>query len=89
MFTYSEMNNFVSEQCKKNCKCQTEEKIDIKAHENNKPKSCQRIIEMIYTRARHEGTSPVDDVIQTASLGHREVLAVIVALDGGLWVEVF
>lgn len=34
-----------------------------------------------------EGSSPVDDIIQTASLGHREVLAVIVALDGGLRVE--
>lgn len=44
---------------------------------------------MIHTRVCRDGTSPVDDVIQTASLGHREVLAVIVALDGGLGVEVF
>lgn len=38
-------------------------------------------------RAREE-CSPVDDVIETASLGHREVLAVIAALGGGLRVEV-
>lgn len=63
-------------------------RLRITTHENNKAKSSQRIVDMIDMSAS-EGTSPVDDVIQTASLGHREVLAVIVAFDGGLWVEVF
>lgn len=36
----------------------------------------------------NEASSPVDDVIQTASLGHGDVLAVIVALDGALQIQV-
>lgn len=35
-----------------------------------------------------EKTSPVNDVVETASLGYRQVLVVIVVLARGVWVEV-
>lgn len=58
---------------------------------NTKQKEEKIVCEILRLRrlSVSEGTSPVDDAIQAASLGHRELLAVTVALDGGLWIEVF
>ena len=41
-----------------------------------------------YVFKNQKNDSPVDDVVKTTSLGHGRILAVIVALADGLWVEV-